>query len=601
MDRGGCFLAFVIGSGAGLSRLSVRAALLTTLAAWPLSASAQLPPPPKAISVDRNGVEARTGNETWSFPELDIGPEGEMGLHLGRHHAQGVTRDSFASTYYMVNLNDGFHSVSASFGNIGIGYTTISPGGGEANFIDEGFYRYQSANGTIVTFNTLMWDHNASYGDNSQDIYRWADTVTYPSGVKLTLHYRFEMVGMMPTARIQSVTSNTGYQIKYRYASNTPTNGGFTQPSSAVGINMAVEYCNPDADDCTLSQIWPTVTYNKTASGMNVTSPTGGVTQYSSTSPSPGFAITLPGNTTPNITFNYYPSRLDPCEFVTNHSFFCSMGSAARVVSVATPAKTTSYNYSGDYGGLSDFNTITATEPGGASTVFKSRGATVLGVWSVTDPLSRLTKYENDPGGLVTKATWPEGNFTEYQRDAYGRLHHQIAHSKDNTATLQLVQTFGPCAMDIVTCSLPLTVTDARGNLTEYRYNTHGQKTVELGPANQNGVRPLHRWFYSDRFAYAKNAAGALVATPTPVSVLTSEIVCRTSFNNNLANPACGSTADEAVTTYEYPATAVENALLSRGVTVAADGVTRRVCFGYDRFGNKISETSPRAGLASCS
>ncbi|HWW28331.1 MAG TPA: hypothetical protein VNZ85_20775 [Caulobacter sp.] len=594
-------MAFVFGSGPGLSRLSIRAALLATLVAWPLSVSAQLPPPPKAISVDRNGVDARTGNETWSFPELDIGPEGEMGLHLARHHAEGVTRTSFDSTYYTVQQADGFYSASASFGNIGFGYTTISPGGGDANFIDAGSYRYQSANGTIVTFNTLLWDQNGAYGDNSEDIYRWADTVTYPSGVKLTLHYRVEMVGIMPTARIQSVTSNTGYQIKYRYASDTPNSAGFTQPSSAVGINMAVEYCNPDADDCTLSQAWPTVTYTKTANGINVTSPTGGVTQYSSTSPSPGFAITLPGNTTPNITFNYYPSRLDPCENVTNHAFFCSMGSSARVVSVVTPAKTTSYSYSSPNSALSDFDTITATEPGVASTVFKSQGATILGVWSVNDPLSRLTKYENDPGGLVTKATWPEGNFTEYQRDAYGRIHHQIAHSKGNTATLQLVQTFGPCAMGIVTCNLPLTVTDARNNLTEYRYNAHGQKTVELGPADQNNVRPLHRWFYSDRFAYTKNPAGALVATPTSVSVLASEIVCRASFNNNLVNPACGSTADEVVTTYEYPATAVENALLPRGVAVAADGVTRRVCFGYDRFGNKISETSPRAGLAACS
>lgn len=591
-------MAFVIGSGAGLSRLSVRAALLTTLVAWPLSASAQLPPPPKAISVDRNGVDARTGNETWSFPELDIGPEGEMGLHLGRHHAEGVTRSSFDSTYYMTNLGDGFHSVGASFGDIGDTFATnVSTKGA---LIDEGSFTYQSTNGTLVTFNTFIWHQIGNSGDNSEDIYRLADTVTYPSGARLTIHYRIGNLGGLPLARIQSVTSNTGYQIKFRYPSNTPTNQmAFTQPSSAVGINMGIEYCDPDADDCALSQAWPTTTYTPTASGINVTDPMGGVTQYSGTNPpSESRSITLPGNSTPNITFNYtyIPS---PCANITDHTS-CSMGYSSRVSSVVTPAKTTTYSY----GGASNpslFNQITSTEPGGAASIFKSLGATVRGVWSVTDPLTRLTKYEYDTEGLVTKATWPEGNFTEYQRDAYGRIHHQIAHSKDNTATLQLVQTFGPCAMGVVTCSLPLTVTDARNNLTEYRYNTHGQKTVELGPANQNGVRPLHRWFYSDRFAYARNAAGALLATPTSVSVLTSEIVCRTSFNNDLANPACGSTADEVVTTYEYPATAVENALLPRGVVVSADGASRRTCYGYDRFGNRISETSPRAGLASCS
>jgi hypothetical protein len=38
-----------------------------------------------------------------------------------------------------------------------------------------------------------------------------------------------------------------------------------------------------------------------------------------------------------------------------------------------------------------------------------------------------------------------------------------------------------------------------------------------------------------------------------------------------------------------------------RGVAVTADGQTLRTCYGYDRDGNKISETKPRAGLAVCS
>jgi YD repeat-containing protein len=582
-----------------LSRLSIRAALLAALAAWPLSASAQLPPPPKEISVDQNGVDVRTGNETWSFRELDIGPEGELGLHLDRHHAEGIRRNSFASTYYMASFGDGFRSVGASFGNMGDTFSSLLYPKGA--FIDEGSFKYQSSTGVVVTFNTAMWHQYGPFGDNSEDIYRLADTVTYPSGVKLTIHYRIETLGGLPLARIQSVTSNTGYQIKFRYPSNTPTNQtAFTEPSSAVGINMGVEYCDPNADDCALSQAWPTTTYTPTASGMNVTDPNGGVTQYSGTNSPPGSrSITLPGNSTPNMTFNYTYIQ-SPCAVLTDHWSSCSMGYGSRVASVVTPDRTTTYSYSGN-SNPSYFNQITSTDPGNVTNIFKSQGYSVLGVWSATDPLSRLTKYEYDPTGLITKFTFPEGNFIEYQRDAYGRILHQIAHSKDNATTLTVSQTFGPCAMNVTTCSLPLTVTDARNNLTEYRYNTHGQKTVELGPADQDGVRPLRRWFYSDRYAYTKTSSGALVAAPTSVSVLTSEKVCRTSFNGDLANPACGSTADEVVTTYEYPATAVENALLPRGVVVSADGVSRRTCYAYDRFGNKTSETSPRAGLASCS
>jgi hypothetical protein len=37
-----------------------------------------------------------------------------------------------------------------------------------------------------------------------------------------------------------------------------------------------------------------------------------------------------------------------------------------------------------------------------------------------------------------------------------------------------------------------------------------------------------------------------------------------------------------------------------RGVVVTADGQSLRTCYGYNKFGDKISETSPRAGLGGC-
>jgi hypothetical protein len=54
------------------------------------------------------------------------------------------------------------------------------------------------------------------------------------------------------------------------------------------------------------------------------------------------------------------------------------------------------------------------------------------------------------------------------------------------------------------------------------------------------------------------------------------------------------------VTTYEYGADGTANNLRVRGKVVTADGVSLRTCYGYDWQGNKISETSPRAGLATC-
>lgn len=68
-----------------------------------------------------------------------------------------------------------------------------------------------------------------------------------------------------------------------------------------------------------------------------------------------------------------------------------------------------------------------------------------------------------------------------------------------------------------------------------------------------------------------------------------------------------GGASDEVVTRYDYgPDTgSVGNNLLLRGKVVTAqdaDGVIRsyRTCYGYDALGNKIWETSPRAGLSAC-
>lgn len=42
------------------------------------------------------------------------------------------------------------------------------------------------------------------------------------------------------------------------------------------------------------------------------------------------------------------------------------------------------------------------------------------------------------------------------------------------------------------------------------------------------------------------------------------------------------------------------NNLILRGTVVDAGGLSLRTCTSYDALGNKISETKPRAGLASC-
>ena len=95
-----------------------------------------------------------------------------------------------------------------------------------------------------------------------------------------------------------------------------------------------------------------------------------------------------------------------------------------------------------------------------------------------------------------------------------------------------------------------------------------------------------------------KNASGALVAAGPPIWRPSREIVCKETIN--ATQDGCASPADEVVTQYEYGVPGTANSLWLRGVVQDATGTPARTCYSYDNFGNRVSETKPRAGLASC-
>jgi YD repeat-containing protein len=72
-------------------------------------------------------------------------------------------------------------------------------------------------------------------------------------------------------------------------------------------------------------------------------------------------------------------------------------------------------------------------------------------------------------------------------------------------------------------------------------------------------------------------------------------------MKTNTTNGVCTGVNDEVVTRYEYNS---DNLFLT-GVTVTAvDGnntvITKRTCYQYDQYGNKIGETEPKANLTQC-
>jgi YD repeat-containing protein len=151
-----------------------------------------------------------------------------------------------------------------------------------------------------------------------------------------------------------------------------------------------------------------------------------------------------------------------------------------------------------------------------------------------------------------------------------------------------------------VTCNKPSSETDANSNETDYTYDpVHGGITSEMQPPPAAGAaRPLKLTNWVQKTPYYKNPSGTLVASSTPIWVVNTVTECQTVAGGN--TPVCDNSAPKRVTTYEYGANGTANALWPHGIAVTADGTTRRTCYSYDALGDKISETSPRAGLASC-
>jgi len=123
---------------------------------------------------------------------------------------------------------------------------------------------------------------------------------------------------------------------------------------------------------------------------------------------------------------------------------------------------------------------------------------------------------------------------------------------------------------------------------------------VETRPAPTVGApRPKKVYTYALRTAYIKDATGNIVVAGPAISMLTQMVVCDTTS-------ACTGGANDIVTQYDYGPSAGANNLNLRGMAVTAMGSsgfleTHRTCYKYNYFDEKIAETKPNAGLASCS
>jgi YD repeat-containing protein len=213
---------------------------------------------------------------------------------------------------------------------------------------------------------------------------------------------------------------------------------------------------------------------------------------------------------------------------------------------------------------------------GGPIKEMNLRDGTIIGFdYSVANqPISVLT-----PAGIKTQYSYGRGNLISVTRNPVAGSGQPV-----------IVQsaTYPTTCANMLTCNKPTAVVDGNTNQTDFTYDpAHGGTLTVTSPAVAGG-RPETRYTYSQRRAWYLGSNGVMAADSNLIWVLATESLCA-------AGSGC-----TMVTTYDYGPDSGPNNLILRGKTVTADGQTQRVCYGHDKQGNTIWETSPKANASSC-
>lgn len=407
-------------------------------------------------------------------------------------------------------------------------------------------------------------------------------TITYPNGVVISLNY------FGTSSTLQSVVSSGGYALKYA-----------SDHSVISVVNLANHTC--DAIVSTCDAVDASVTFG---SG-GIIDPTGGVWQY-----------TVLGIPTGDPLDQWFPHE-GIRSFTSPDGYHVSTtyDAAGRITTFTDNRGTWTYSYpdqtvyQAQHGNTN--HTINVTDPSGAILYTAEADMAEPFVDYVQDALGSKTQFGavgnsySDGTGVIdylrlNSVTQPEGNSKSLTFDARWNVTAVTETPKTGSATA-ITASYPSTCTNIITCNKPTWTKDAALNETDYTYDpTHGGVLSEMQPAPTGGAaRPLKLTTWVQKYPYYKNPSGTVVAGATPIWVISTVTECQTVAGSN--SPVCDSAGPQRVTTYEYGANGTANNLMVHGISVTADGTTRRTCYGYDALGNKIWETKPRAGQASCS
>ncbi|MBD3775284.1 MAG: hypothetical protein IE913_02720 [Halothiobacillus sp.] len=254
-----------------------------------------------------------------------------------------------------------------------------------------------------------------------------------------------------------------------------------------------------------------------------------------------------------------------------------------------------------------NYGTVTYQVTPGPETITDQLGRTVTNDYCDPNAAVNLPSFEHNRCLVTMKqsTTLPDGQQQkfEYQGWQTKNLTKTTSVSRPGAGDADIIRqaSYSDC-LNLVTCAKPISITDAKGGVTNYVYDqTHGGVLKKTMPADASGVRPETRYSYSQHYPWLKSSGGGYSQATSPVWLLDTEESCRTSSTDANGNCAAGA-SDKVVTSYQYEQGSPSKGsnLLLLGKAVTADGLTLRSCYSYDAMGRKISETAPNANLAIC-
>lgn len=601
-------------NSAGFMRCSLRTVLLigsvltSGLATSALAQSILPDAPPVRSPQDENGVNLAvgrinvTGSEPFENPQISIGTPEHGEMRFARYIADSyfwrndydisMTTTATQAILYLGKVRRTFTLSSGTYiSDIRDGSTLLSLGSGS--------FRFTARDGTIINFSIPAGGSSVS----------WATNQISPNGERLNFHYKTEtfcfydpILGTtcFPATRVQSVTSNLGYQLKLTYAANSvnPDVVAYSDLTSARLINNAVDYCNPAADSCSgFTKSWPTLTYSTTSSGSNridsVTDSLSRTTQFTFDSSARLSGVKRPSSTSNDVTVAY--------------------GAGNRVSSVSLPGRTTNYTWS-----LSG-TTLTGVASDGLNTIRTVTADTAKQVvLTEKDGLNSTTGYTYDAYGRRTVITYPELNKVQFTYDSTGTSRGNIIEtrwiSKTSNPLTDIVLTanFDATCTNPVKCNKPnwtrgpAVAPNSDSNYDiNYTYDTTtGQLLTVTKPAATPGAtRPKVTYTYSPLsggtplYAWYHQGSG-IAQAPTPVSKLLTASTCLTSAS-------CTGASEEQRTTMAYQAGAagVSSNLLpaSSNVKAGDNSVSATTAMTYNHVGDLTYVDGPNAGNADTS